>query len=29
MTDWLGPAEWQAVTLSLKVSFWATILSLP
>jgi molybdate transport system permease protein len=26
---WLGPEEWQAVALSLKVSFWATILSLP
>lgn len=25
----LGPAEWQAVLLSLKVSFWATIISLP
>ncbi|MEO0774287.1 MAG: molybdate ABC transporter permease subunit [Pseudomonadota bacterium] len=29
MTDWLGPAEWQAVALSLKVSLWATLLSLP
>jgi molybdate transport system permease protein len=29
MTDWLGPDEWQAVALSLKVSLWATILSLP
>lgn len=29
MTDWLGPQEWQAVALSLKVSFWATLLSLP
>ncbi|MFP7569933.1 molybdate ABC transporter permease subunit [Marivita sp. S2033] len=29
MTHWLGPEEWQAVVLSLKVSFWATILSLP
>ncbi|MEM6588644.1 MAG: molybdate ABC transporter permease subunit [Pseudomonadota bacterium] len=29
MTDWLGPAEWQAVALSLKVSIWATVLSLP
>ncbi len=27
--DWLGPEEWYAVTLSLKVSFWATVLSLP
>ncbi|MCV2889342.1 molybdate ABC transporter permease subunit [Ruegeria aquimaris] len=25
----LGPDEWQAVTLSLKVSAWATLLSLP
>jgi ABC-type molybdate transport system, permease component len=29
MTDWLGPEEWQAVALSLRVSFWATILNLP
>ncbi|MEO0752130.1 MAG: molybdate ABC transporter permease subunit [Pseudomonadota bacterium] len=29
MTGWLGPAEWQAVALSLKVSLWATALSLP
>lgn len=29
MTDWLGPAEWQAVALSLRVSFWATLVSLP
>ncbi|SUZ33470.1 Molybdenum transport system permease protein ModB [Roseibaca ekhonensis] len=29
MTDWLGPAEWQAVALSLQVSFWATLASLP
>jgi len=27
--DWLGPEEWHAVALSLKVSFWATLLSLP
>ncbi|MCA2012969.1 molybdate ABC transporter permease subunit [Cereibacter sphaeroides] len=27
--DWLGPEEWQAVALSLKVAFWATLLSLP
>jgi molybdate transport system permease protein len=27
--DWLGPAEWQAVRLSLRVAFWATLLSLP
>lgn len=29
MTDWLGPEEWQAVRLSLKVAFWATVFSLP
>lgn len=29
MTDWLGPAEWQAVALSLRVAFWSTLLSLP
>lgn len=29
MTDWLGPQEWQAVALSIKVSLWATGLSLP
>ncbi|AVO36280.1 molybdate ABC transporter permease subunit [Pukyongiella litopenaei] len=29
MSGWLGPAEWQALALSLKVSFWATVLSLP
>lgn len=29
MMTWLGPDEWQAVALSLKVSFWATVLSLP
>jgi molybdate transport system permease protein len=27
--DWLGPEEWQAVALSLRVSFWATAASLP
>jgi len=27
--DWLGPEEWSAVALSLQVSFWATLLSLP
>jgi molybdate transport system permease protein len=27
--DWLGPEEWSAVTLSLQVSFWATLFSLP
>ncbi|MFT7594697.1 MAG: molybdate transport system permease protein [Paracoccaceae bacterium] len=29
MTGWLGPQEWQAVALSLKVACWATVLSLP
>ena len=29
MIGWLGPEEWQAGALSLKVSFWATLLSLP
>lgn len=29
MTDWLGPAEWTALWLSLKVAFWATLFSLP
>lgn len=29
MSDWLSLAEWQAVTLSLKVAFWATLISLP
>ena len=27
--SWLGPEEWQAVALSLKVSIWASVLSLP
>jgi molybdate transport system permease protein len=27
--SWLGPEEWQAVALSLKVAFWATALSVP
>ena len=27
--DWLGPDEWRAVALSLQVSFWATLVSLP
>jgi molybdate transport system permease protein len=27
--DWLSPVEWQAVTLSLRVSFWAVLCSLP
>ena len=29
MLDWLGPEEWSAVALSLRVAFWATMLSLP
>ena len=29
MTDWLTPAEFDALRLSLKVSFWATLASLP
>lgn len=29
MTDWLTPDEWRAVALSLRVSFWATAISLP
>lgn len=29
MTDWLTPDEWRAVALSLRVSFWAMLLSLP
>ena len=29
MTDWLAPDEWRAVALSLRVSFWATLISLP
>lgn len=29
MMDWLGPAEWTALMLSLKVAFWATLFSLP
>lgn len=29
MSGWFGPEEWQAVALSLKVSLWATALSLP
>ena len=29
LTDWLSPTEWQAVALSLRVSFWATLVSLP
>ncbi|MEM1360372.1 MAG: molybdate ABC transporter permease subunit [Pseudomonadota bacterium] len=26
---WLGPQEWQALALSLRVAFWATLISLP
>ncbi|KUF10578.1 molybdate ABC transporter permease subunit [Pseudoponticoccus marisrubri] len=26
---WLGPEEWRAVALSLRVSFWATLVALP
>lgn len=26
---WLGPEEWQAVALSLRVALWATVFSLP
>jgi molybdate transport system permease protein len=29
VTDWLSPAEWQAVSLSLRVSLCATLVSLP
>ncbi len=29
MSDWLSPTEWQALSLSLRVSFWATAVSLP
>jgi molybdate transport system permease protein len=29
VTDWLSPSEWQAVALSLRVSLWATVVSLP
>jgi len=29
MADWLGPEEWRAVALSLKVALWATLVSLP
>ena len=29
MTEWLSPTEWQAVALSLRVAFWATVISLP
>lgn len=29
MADFLGPAEWAAVWLSVKVALWATLISLP
>jgi molybdate transport system permease protein len=29
LDGWLGPAEWQAVRLSVRVAFWATLASLP
>ncbi|MEM6438221.1 MAG: molybdate ABC transporter permease subunit [Pseudomonadota bacterium] len=29
LPDWLGPAEKEALLLSLKVAFWATLVSLP
>ncbi len=29
MTDWLTPDEWRAVELSLRVSLWATLATLP
>ena len=29
MVDFLGPAEWAAVWLSVKVALWATLISLP
>jgi molybdate transport system permease protein len=29
MPDWFTPDEWRAVALSLRVSLWATVLSLP
>ncbi len=29
MGDWFTPEEWQAIALSLRVSLWATALSLP
>lgn len=29
MSSWLSPEEWQALALSLKVSAWATVVSLP
>ncbi|MFO7855376.1 MAG: molybdate ABC transporter permease subunit [Paracoccaceae bacterium] len=29
MGEWLTPAEWEAVRLSLRVAFWATLVNLP
>jgi molybdate transport system permease protein len=29
VSEWLGAAEWAAVTLSIKVALWATLISLP
>ena len=29
MSDWLSPAEWDALRLSLRVSSWATLISVP
>lgn len=29
MNNWLGPQEWAALGLSLKVGFWATLINLP
>ncbi len=29
MADWFSPGEWQAIALSLRVSFWSMLLSLP
>lgn len=29
LSGWLGPEEWQAVALSVKVAFWATLWSMP
>ena len=29
MSDWLSPDEWRALALSLRVSFWAMLVSLP
>ncbi|WP_323041448.1 molybdate ABC transporter permease subunit [Gemmobacter sp.] len=29
MSDWLSPDEWRALALSLRVSFWAALVSLP